>query len=68
MDELDAIRETFFQECEELLADLELGLAAMQEGAADGETVNAVFRAVHSAQRRRRRVWFGALGALRARV
>ncbi len=48
MDELDAIRETFFQECEELLADLELGLAAMQEGAADGETVNAVFRAVHS--------------------
>jgi two-component system chemotaxis sensor kinase CheA len=48
VDELDAIRETFFQECEELLADLELGLAAMQEGAADGETVNAVFRAVHS--------------------
>jgi two-component system chemotaxis sensor kinase CheA len=48
MDELDAIRETFFQECEELLADLESGLSAMQNGAFDNETVNGVFRAVHS--------------------
>ncbi|WP_454718050.1 chemotaxis protein CheA [Caulobacter segnis] len=48
MDELEAIKVTFFQECEELLADLEGGLLAMQEGAGDLETVNAVFRAVHS--------------------
>ena len=45
MDELEAIKVTFFQECEELLADLEGGLLAMQEGAGDLETVNAVFRA-----------------------
>ncbi|MDP1737895.1 MAG: chemotaxis protein CheA [Caulobacter sp.] len=48
MDEMEAIKATFFQECEELLADLEVGLLAMQAGPADGETVNAVFRAVHS--------------------
>ncbi len=48
MDELEAIKVTFFQECEELLADLEGGLLAMQEGSGDIETVNAVFRAVHS--------------------
>ncbi|WP_269715600.1 chemotaxis protein CheA [Caulobacter sp. NIBR2454] len=48
MDELEAIKVTFFQECEELLADLEGGLLAMQDGSSDGETVNAVFRAVHS--------------------
>jgi two-component system chemotaxis sensor kinase CheA len=43
-----AIRETFFQECEEQLAGLESGLIAMESGEADSETVNAVFRAVHS--------------------
>jgi two-component system chemotaxis sensor kinase CheA len=43
-----AIRETFFQECEEQLAALEAGLLALENGTADGETVNAVFRAVHS--------------------
>jgi two-component system chemotaxis sensor kinase CheA len=48
MDPMEAIRATFFQECDELLADLEAGLLRMQEGDADGETVNAVFRAVHS--------------------
>src|ERR1700691_6219437 len=42
------IKQTFFQECEEQLAELESGLLAMNEGAADSETVNAVFRAVHS--------------------
>ncbi len=45
---MEAIRATFFQECEELLADLETGLLAMEEGQGDSETVNAVFRAVHS--------------------
>ena len=48
MDAMQAIRETFFQECEEQLGELETGLLSMQEGAADSETVNAVFRAVHS--------------------
>lgn len=43
-----AIRETFFQECEEQLAALEAGLLAMEAGDTDPETVNAVFRAVHS--------------------
>ncbi|MDE3175075.1 MAG: chemotaxis protein CheA [Pseudomonadota bacterium] len=48
MDPMQAIRDTFFQECEEQLGELETGLLAMQEGSADDETVNAVFRAVHS--------------------
>ncbi|HEY2662655.1 MAG TPA: chemotaxis protein CheA [Caulobacteraceae bacterium] len=48
MDELEEIKATFFMECEELLADLENGLGAMESGSADGETINAVFRAVHS--------------------
>ncbi len=48
MDPMAAIRETFFQECEEQLAALEAGLIAMESGTADAETVNAVFRAVHS--------------------
>lgn len=48
MDELEAIKITFFQECDELLVDLESGLLAMQRGEAAGDTVNAVFRAVHS--------------------
>lgn len=47
-DPLAAIRITFFQECEEQLAELESGLIAMENGTADTETVNAVFRAVHS--------------------
>ncbi|MDE2320070.1 MAG: chemotaxis protein CheA [Rhodospirillales bacterium] len=47
-DPLAAIRATFFQECEEQLAELESGLIAMESGIADIETVNAVFRAVHS--------------------
>ncbi len=48
MDPMEAIRQTFFQECEEQLVELESGLLALQNGASDGETVNAVFRAVHS--------------------
>ena len=48
MDPMAAIRETFFQECEEQLAELEAGLLAMESGTAEAETVNAVFRAVHS--------------------
>ncbi len=43
-----AIKQTFFQECEEQLAELETGLLAIDGGDHDPETVNAVFRAVHS--------------------
>jgi two-component system, chemotaxis family, sensor kinase CheA len=48
MDPMEAIKQTFFQECEEQLAELETGLLAMESGEGDTETVNAVFRAVHS--------------------
>jgi two-component system chemotaxis sensor kinase CheA len=43
-----AIKQTFFQECEEQLAELESGLLAIEAGDHDSEMVNAVFRAVHS--------------------
>lgn len=46
------IRQTFFQECEELLEALDDGLNEIDDGIGDAtfdiETVNAVFRAVHS--------------------
>jgi two-component system chemotaxis sensor kinase CheA len=48
MDELEEIKVTFFQECDELLGDLETGLLTLESGAGDAETVNSVFRAVHS--------------------
>ena len=48
MDPMDQIRETFFQECEELMEVLEDGLNTMEAGEHDEETVNAVFRAAHS--------------------
>ncbi|WP_374469871.1 chemotaxis protein CheA [Phenylobacterium sp.] len=48
MDPMAEIKATFFQECEEQLAELESGLLAMEGGDDGSETVNAVFRAVHS--------------------
>ena len=48
MDPFESIKQTFFQECDELLTDAEQGLLAMETGEADDETINAVFRAVHS--------------------
>jgi two-component system chemotaxis sensor kinase CheA len=48
MDAMAEIRLTFFQECEEQLTALENGLLSMQAGEKDSDTVNAVFRAVHS--------------------
>ena len=47
-DPLDEIRIVFFQECSELLEELEDGLYAMRDGEETDDTVNAVFRAVHS--------------------
>ena len=44
----NAIRDTFFEECEELLEALVEGLSSMEADAGNMEVVNAVFRAVHS--------------------
>ena len=44
----NSIRDMFFEESEELLEALTEGLAEMAAGAHSDETVNAVFRAVHS--------------------
>jgi len=46
--DMNEIKDIFFQECEEQLAELETGLLALNDGDTDAETVNAVFRAVHS--------------------
>jgi two-component system chemotaxis sensor kinase CheA len=45
---LAPIRAGFLQECEDLLTELETGLSALKRGERDRETVNSVFRAVHS--------------------
>ncbi len=44
----EEIQAIFFVECEESLAAAEAGLAACRDGTQDDDTVNAVFRAVHS--------------------
>lgn len=44
----EEIQAIFFVECEESLAAAEAGLAACRDGSHDDDTVNAVFRAVHS--------------------
>ena len=48
MDTMAAIKQTFFQECEEQLVELESGLLAIEDGTSEPDTINAVFRAVHS--------------------
>lgn len=48
MDPMESIKQTYFQECEELLFAMEEGLLAMENEEADDEVINAVFRAVHS--------------------
>ncbi|WP_158810315.1 chemotaxis protein CheA [Beijerinckia sp. L45] len=48
MDAMAEIKQVFFQECEEQLFELEAGLLTIERGDDDPETVNAVFRAVHS--------------------
>ncbi len=44
----NSIRDTFFEECEELLEALVEGLSQMEEAPEDMEVINAVFRSVHS--------------------
>ncbi len=48
MDPMESVKQTYFQECEELLLAMEEGLLAMEREEADAEVINAVFRAVHS--------------------
>ena len=47
-DPMAEIRASFFVECEELLESLQDALNIIDEGAHDNETINIVFRAVHS--------------------
>ena len=44
----EEILNIFFVECEESLGAAEQGLAACKAGAGDADTINAIFRAVHS--------------------
>ncbi len=48
MSKTDELRSTFFQESEDLLESLADGLIELASGPVDMETVNSVFRAVHS--------------------
>jgi two-component system, chemotaxis family, sensor kinase CheA len=48
MASLDQLKGTFFDECSEALQQIELGLSDLREGAASDDTINAVFRSVHS--------------------
>lgn len=45
---IDHIRIAFFQECAELLEDLERQLIALADGVGDHDAINAAFRAAHS--------------------
>lgn len=48
IDPMAEIKASFFVECEELIEALQEGLQTMDDGEADDETINVVFRAVHS--------------------
>ncbi|MEM7710520.1 MAG: Hpt domain-containing protein, partial [Pseudomonadota bacterium] len=45
---METIRAGFFEECAELMEGLEAGLLALENGVSDPDTVDSVFRAVHS--------------------
>ena len=45
---LDEIQQIFFQECEEGLATMEASFASVRQGGHDTETINTIFRSVHS--------------------
>jgi two-component system chemotaxis sensor kinase CheA len=48
LDDLAELKQLYFQECEELLGEVERHLMALDEGSGDANTVNATFRALHS--------------------
>jgi len=59
----EEIQNIFFIECEESLVAAETGLAACKAGEQDSDTVNGVFRAVHSIKGGAGAFGFGALQA-----
>ena len=48
MSDLDDFKATYFDECSELLGELEEQFTAIEEGERDSDRLNAVFRAIHS--------------------
>jgi len=48
MDEIAQLRQTYFQECDEVLSEFEAHLMALDEGRGNAETLRAAFRAIHS--------------------
>jgi two-component system, chemotaxis family, sensor kinase CheA len=48
MASLDQLKLTFFDECSEALQQIEAGLTDLRDGACSEDTINAVFRSVHS--------------------
>lgn len=48
MSSMDDLKKTFFDECDEALQQIEVGLTDIREGHSSDDTINAVFRAVHS--------------------
>src|SRR5262245_8622143 len=48
MASLEQLKQTFFDECAEGMQQIEQGLSDMREGLGSDDTINAVFRAVHS--------------------
>ncbi|MET3927967.1 chemotaxis protein CheA [Devosia sp. 2618] len=48
MSDLDEFKATYFDECSELLTELEEQFAAIEAGERDADRLNAVFRAIHS--------------------
>jgi two-component system chemotaxis sensor kinase CheA len=48
LDALAELKQLYFQECEELLGEVERHLMALDVGTGDANTVNATFRALHS--------------------
>ena len=48
MSSMDELKKTFFDECDEAMQQIELGLTDIREGHSSDDTINAVFRAVHS--------------------
>jgi len=48
MSRMDALKKTFFEESAEQLESLETSLTDLREGGSSDDTINAVFRAVHS--------------------
>jgi two-component system chemotaxis sensor kinase CheA len=48
MNEFERLKQTYFEECDVLLEELDRGLGALQGGESGVDLLNAVFRAVHS--------------------